>query len=301
MRVLVIAADLRPATGYPGVMRDGTCRALERAGIDHALASIDADLTRYAGFDIAIGAGDELFWRNLHLIPVLRKLGITSADMRARYMNPRLTLWPRQLTDHRKRGPDFVMTHFPSQHPRGLHIGHLADERLLYPEQEDRLTLFIDHDFPSRRNRTGAILAEAQELVRKNPDLRVWYQSDRGIVENDFARGNSRYRTYPFEEIAAYYRRTHILLPTHRETQGTLAIEIGLCGGLTLLERWMYPEQRRKEVPHQLYKGRITLPDQVDIDANRALTRANFGIARFTERLQDALVHIMTWRARQAG
>ena len=44
----------------------------------------------------------------------------------------------------------------------------------------------------------------------------------------------------PFETIAEYYRKTDIFLPTHRETQGMLAQEIGTCGGITVLQEWMY-------------------------------------------------------------
>ena len=46
----------------------------------------------------------------------------------------------------------------------------------------------------------------------------------------------------PFEKISEYYRQTDIFLPTHKESQGMLAQEIGACGGITVLQEWMYPK-----------------------------------------------------------
>jgi hypothetical protein len=208
-------------------------------------------------------------------------------------MNPRPTYLLRRFTDHRGRGPDMVFTHFRSRHPRAHYVGQCVSEVRLFPEHDGRFTVFIDHDMPSRRSALPAILSQCAALHRARPELRFWFMSDRGIVENDFRPPRAAYRTYPFAEIAAYYRRTHVVLPTHRETQGMLGAEIGMCGGLTLLQPWMYPAERRAEIPHRLYRGRFDLPETVDIAANRAMAQRNFSIETFAGRLGAGLERLV--------
>ena len=41
--------------------------------------------------------------------------------------------------------------------------------------------------------------------------------------------------------------------PTHRESQGMLAQEIGACGGLTVLQKWMYPLETHNQFEHIFY------------------------------------------------
>ena len=56
-----------------------------------------------------------------------------------------------------------------------------------------------------------------------------------------------------YNEIVKYYRKVHLFFPTHRETQGMLAQEIGLCGGMTILQPWMYPKESHHQFRHLLY------------------------------------------------
>ena len=287
MRVLLITSTRRD--GYGAVIRSTVSQALDRAGVTFDVCPVGEDVRDRAGYDVYLGTGDEILWRNPQVVAAIRAMGGRSADLRARYMNPRATYLWRRYTDHRGRGPDWVFTHLRTRHPRGHYVGQCVDETRLYPEQDDRLTVFIDHYMPRRRSVLGDILDQCARLHRRRPELRFWYMSADGIVENDFTETRGSYRTYPFDEIARYYRRTHIVLPTHRETQGMLAAEIGMCGGLTLLRPWMYPAERRAEVPHRIYRRRIVLPETVDIAANRAHAQAHFSIDAFAARLKAGL------------
>lgn len=131
-------------------------------------------------------------------------------------------------------------------------------EDLLYPEQDDDVvTVFVDHYLD--RNSYHALVAE--QIGRCPYPLRVFYQSKDGIVENPdaatlsstFDARSEDFKTIPFEDIAPYYRKTHIFLPTHRETQGMVAIEIGACGGLTCMKPGTYPQSVQQTFSHVLY------------------------------------------------
>ena len=191
-----------------------------------------------------------------------------------------------------RRDPDFVFTHFRSRHPRALYVGQAVNERLLYPDQDGRFTVFVDHYQAqrSRRERVQWVLDQCRALAQaRGAAVRIWYQTVEGIEEGRFDACRARYRALPFAEIAAYYRKTHVFLPTHRETQGMVAAEIGACGGLSLMRPWMYPRERRRAVPHRLYGAAIDWPERIDTAANRALALRNFGEAAFAERLGTAL------------
>ena len=44
------------------------------------------------------------------------------------------------------------------------------------------------------------------------------------------------FKIIPYDEIIKIYRKTHLFFPTHRETMGLVAQEIGMCGGLTVMQ-----------------------------------------------------------------
>ncbi|MBL4541911.1 MAG: hypothetical protein JKP98_16700 [Rhodobacteraceae bacterium] len=290
MRVVAIT------TGGPGsysrVFGDLVAGGLREAGADVTRIDLSEDVRDLPGHDAYLGVGDELLWRNPPIVAAIRGMGGRCADFRARYMNPRPTYLYRRFTDHRGRGPDMVFTHFRSRHPRSHYVGQCVDAAELFPEHDGRFTVFIDHDRP-RRSVLADILAQCAALHRERPEWRFWFMSDRGIVENDFRMPEAAHRTYPFTEIAWYYRRTHVVLPTHRETQGMLAAEIAMCGGLTVLRPWMYPAERRAEIPHLLYRRRLTLPETVDIEANRRVALGNFSPAAFAARVMAGLERLV--------
>ena len=56
------------------------------------------------------------------------------------------------------------------------------------------------------------------------------------------------------ERISLTNRQTDIFFPTHKESQGMLAQEIGACGGITVLQEWMYPKITTNQFISVFYK-----------------------------------------------
>ena len=61
------------------------------------------------------------------------------------------------------------------------------------------------------------------------------------------------FKNIEYQEITKFYRKCHFFFPTHRESQGMLAQEIGACGGLTIMQKWMYPIETHHQFEHLLY------------------------------------------------
>jgi len=174
-------------------------------------------------------------------------------------------------------------------------------EDLLYPEQDDKLfTVFVDH-YTDRESYLELVFSE----IEKCPfELKVFYQSHTGIVENPTKKEQVRlidqrspsFTHIPFEEIAVFYRKTHIFLPTHRETQGMVPLEIGACGGLTLMKPFTFPQEISSMFYHALYdethhinweKARkLALENKAKY---RAHVLNNFSIQNFRHHLLEAL------------
>lgn len=269
-------------------------RALDRIGVGWTLIGPAEAVDDHRGYDLYVGAGDEFFRKNPALVSRIRAIGGISADFRTRFLPRKPVRWAMHAAGLGRDQPDYAFTHFRTWHPRGLYVGQGVNEDLLYPEHDDVFTVYVDHWMNRRWSRVQDILDQCARFQRGRPKVRVWYHSSDGIVENVF-REDHKAKVFPFEELAAYYRRTHVFLPTHRETQGMVAAEIGMCGGLTLLRPWMYPYERAKQIPHRFYWRRIAWPEgiggenSVDVAANRAKAIAEFGIAAFSARLKAAL------------
>lgn len=135
-------------------------------------------------------------------------------------------------------------------------IGTATLENNLYVEERstDKITVFVDHH--SRRDDHTQEILEHLNSVKDKYNLRILYHSPKGIIEDNFTYNkgsNYRYKKYTHEEISKFYRQTDILMPTHRETQGMLAPEIAMCGGLVLMGKGMYPEEYIDKVRHIKY------------------------------------------------
>ena len=136
----------------------------------------------------------------------------------------------------------------------------------LYPSQSKRkkLNVFVDHfayaNIHDRDLSIKTIKKIFQDLRNAEIPLNVFYHTSNGIefnrmypeIPEDGIKNCSLF--LPFEEISEYYRQTDIFLPTHRESQGMLAQEIGACGGLTVLQEWMYPKSTFHQFPAVFYE-----------------------------------------------
>lgn len=289
MKVLLLCHDAKGR--YGGTMLATVEAALTHAGIGFDRLEDHADLPNRTGYDLYLGTGDEFLRRRPHLVREVRKMGGISADLRSRYLPLQPRYYPKLLGLRTGSDPDYVFTHFKSHHRRALYIGQGVNEAFLYPDHDDIFTVFVDHYFghKSRRDRTAEVLDACRRLHGSRADVRIWHHTSRGIVENQFTRDTTQYKLIPFEDITRYYRKTHVFLPTHRESQGMLGAEIGMCGGLTLLQPYMYPKARREQVPHLTYDRDIPWPDSIDFAANRAKTSKTFGKAAFAQRLKRAI------------
>lgn len=137
-------------------------------------------------------------------------------------------------------------------------------EEHLYPEprQNDVLNVYVDH-FNTQKDREESVTAINKifrDINSSNIKMNVFYHTSKGIEINRLEpeipeKGVSQCALYiPFEKISYYYRLTDIFLPTHRESQGMVAQEIGACGGITVLQDWMYPETTHYQFPAIFYK-----------------------------------------------
>ena len=186
------------------------------------------------------------------LLPYCNKLidmGDNAMDPRTNFENLYFYFLPSKtkLYDHYVYLPKFIIT----------------DE--LYPEKynDDKLTIYIDHfKYQNENEREISINAinKIFDSIRKsNIPLRVFYHTSKGIELNrlspEITKTNAQTAKYlPYNEIAKYYRKTDIFFPTHRETQGMVAQEIAACGGITMLQEWMYPKNTLNQFAHILYK-----------------------------------------------
>lgn len=298
MRVLVIGSA--STDKYSGVFCRNFRRALDIIGFDYTHVPVDEDITRHKGYDVYVGAGDELLRRLPGQVASIHSVGGVAVDIRTKKLPNKPKTWLKNLLQDKKYQADYVLTHMEDDREGCFYIGQGLNDSVLYPEHDDILTIYVDHWFGYANSRINTswpkvqrILNQCRDRYAKDKNIRVWYHNSKGIVENNFVEDPTNYKTIPFDELAAYYRKTHIFLPTHRESQGIVGAEIGLCGGLTLLERWMYPKQTIKNIPHQFYRRRIKWPKEVDIEANREFTKKHYSFENYALRIKSALEQIV--------
>lgn len=171
------------------------------------------------------------------------------------------------IEDPRDAGADLYFFFNPSEKKINgkKYLPKLIDEKNLYPEQEKRLKIFVDHykhqnlqEAEISKLAIKFVFEQIQKLRSFDIEFDLFYHSDKGIEINpttiNFPQNKSQNcKILNYEEIVKYYRKTHLFFPTHRETQGMLAQEIGLCGGMTILQPWMYPKETHHQFRHLLY------------------------------------------------
>lgn len=299
MKILVIGSS--STDKYSGVFCRNFRRALDIVGFEYVHVPMDANMLDYPGFDLYIGAGDELLRRLPRQVADIHAMGGIAVDIRTKKLPNKPKTWLKTLFGDKKYQADYVLTHMQDSRSNCFHIGQGLNDSVLYPDHDDILTIYVDHWFGYRnafynrsRPKVQKILNQCRELYdRKNGAVRVWYHNSQGIVENVFEEDTNHYKLIPFDELSQYYRKTHIFLPTHRESQGIVGAEIGMCGGLTLLERWMYPKQTIRHIPHRFYFNKIKWPGEIDIEGNAEFTRRHYSFDAYALRIKKALEEIM--------
>jgi hypothetical protein len=219
--------------------------------------------------------------------------------------------------DPRTNVEDLYFYFLPSDKKLYKHYHYLpkfVDEEYLYSEQsnEKLLTIFIDH-YKHQNDKEikisyDAIFKVFEIIKNSNFPLKVFYQTSAGVIINphepEIPKNNLKqnYKILPFAEIAKYYRKTHIFFPTHRETQGMVAHEIGACGAITLLQEWMYPKSTINQFPHIIYNQEDKtidfekifnyLNDKNRLMLNRQHVLNNVGIKNFSTCLLSIIKNI---------
>jgi hypothetical protein len=219
--------------------------------------------------------------------------------------------------DPRTNVEDLYFYFLPSDKKLYKHYHYLpkfVDEEHLYSEQsnEKLLTIFIDH-YKHQNDKEikisyDAIFKVFEIIKNSNFPLKVFYQTSAGVIINphepEIPKNNLKqnYKILPFTEIAKYYRKTHIFFPTHRETQGMVAHEIGACGAITLLQEWMYPKSTINQFPHIIYNQEDKtidfekifnyLNDKNRLMLNRQHVLNNVGIKNFSTCLLSIIKNI---------
>ena len=145
------------------------------------------------------------------------------------------------------------------------YLPKLINESELYPEHSDKLTIYVDHykhqnDKESEMSRLAIkfVFNQINKFKKLNLPFDLYFHSENGVEKNPTkinlpVSGSQNCKILDYYEIVKYYRKTHIFFPTHRETQGMLAQEIGLCGGITVLQPWMYPQETHYQFRNLTY------------------------------------------------
>ena len=169
--------------------------------------------------------------------------------------------------DPRRNFEDAYFYFIPSKKKLFNHYHYLPKflmEKHLYPSSKlnKKLNVYIDH-FHSSHDRNTSIRSIKKifnELSSSVVPLNIFYHTSKGIELNRSSPEIPKENVdqcaafIPFEEITKYYRQADVFFPTHRESQGMLAQEIAACGGITVMQEWMYPKEVHYQFPHIIYK-----------------------------------------------
>ena len=217
--------------------------------------------------------------------------------------------------DPRKTYEDYYFYFIPTEKPLFKHYIYLPkfiDENYLYPEQSKKVTVFVDHykhqTESEKEISIRSILNIFENLKKYRNNIDIYFHTSNGIELNPEkitipADKKNNFKYMDFEEISKYYRKCNIFFPTHRESQGMLAQEIGACGGLTIMQKWMYPIETHYQFEHLLYdfKNFVDFKKVLDIcqkkdfiQKNRDRVLKNCSISLFNNSLNDKIEMILS-------
>jgi len=159
--------------------------------------------------------------------------------------------------DPRRNFEDAYLYFIPSKtklHKHYYYLPKFVLDDYLYPSKskKDKLNVFVDHfaysNIQERERSITTITKIFNDLRNSELALNIFYHTSKGIELNRLypeipKKGVKNCSLFlPFEKISEFYRQIDIFFPTHKESQGMLAQEIGACGGITVLQDWMYPK-----------------------------------------------------------
>ncbi len=216
--------------------------------------------------------------------------------------------------DPQRTYEDYYFYFIPTAEPRFEHYMYLPkfiDENYLYPEQSNKISVFIDHYKSQTENERqisiNALLYIFENLKKYRNKIDIYFHSSKGIELNPEqitipADKKSDFKFIDYKEISKFYRKCHIFFPTHRETQGMVAQEIGACGGITIMQNWMYPVETHDQFEHVLYdfKKFVNFDSILEvcqtknfIKKNRDKVLKNCSIELFNNTFRDKINYIL--------
>ena len=167
--------------------------------------------------------------------------------------------------DPRRSIEDYYFYFNPNTKPlfdHHIYLPKFIDENYLYPEQTEKISVFVDHykhqTESEREVSTASLLFIFEKLKKYRNIIDIYFHSSEGIELNPNkitipTNKKSNFKFLDYKEITKFYRKCHVFFPTHRETQGMLAQEIGACGALTIMQEWMYPKSTHYQFEHLIY------------------------------------------------
>ena len=283
------------------VIMKGFIRALKELDTFCTVEEIFGYPTKYYDIIILVGIRS-IVKRNLNISKITNfckkiiDMGDDSMDPRRNYEDIYFYFNPssRKLYEHYQYLPKFIL------------------EEYLYPEHrnDDNLNVYIDHfkyqNISEREQSINAIEKIFRDIRDTDINMNVFYHTSKGIEINRLHPEIPKIEIpqcasfIPFEEISYYYRMTDIFFPTHRETQGMVAQEIGACGGMTVLQDWMYPKTTHNQFPCIVYhqNQKIDFKKIKNISRNnskkdiRARVIKTCGFNNFSKKLQTIIVNL---------
>ena len=204
-------------------------------------------------YDILILCGIRVIHKKKLDINLLRKQAKIIIEIGDDGMDPRRTI------------EDYYFYFNPITKPlfkHHIYLPKFVDENYLYPEQSEKISVFVDHykhqTESERQVSTASLLFIFEKLKKYRNIIDIYFHSSEGIELNPNkitipTNRKSDFKFLDYKEITKFYRKCHIFFPTHRETQGMLAQEIGACGALTIMQEWMYPKSTHYQFEHLIY------------------------------------------------
>lgn len=170
------------------------------------------------------------------------------------------------------------------------YIGWAADENLCSPKQSnDELRILVDHSgFDcSSMDLTLHILLNIKNFV----DSKIWQQKfksikirqivDNAIIDCDLdnicVTPHSR-KGVSYVEACMEYSKSHIFMPTHKESVGLTVLETAMSGALVVSPKNYIPKDRLQTIRYVEYENQIDwtkVLDAIDIDASRKIALSN--------------------------
>lgn len=175
---------------------------------------------------------------------------------------------------------------------RCFYVGWAADPDLILPRQDPHeLRILVDHpDYtPGREHldrsidviRQVAAFVDSGLWKRKFNTVRVRRSIDGGIEDCDLRAATVApftRKTIPFDQVCAEYSKTHIFIPTHKESLGLTVLETAMAGALPVVMEDFVPIDRLRTVRHVEFRNEIPwdrVLEDLDVDASRLQATTN--------------------------